>query len=259
MFIKIAIAATAIVAAGTTAFVVHGRSEPPKPAPAQIVVTPTKNEMPTPTVQHTAAARPQMAVESEPDDGLPPGAIRAPRPDTEASIPKQTIERLGLERGPARGPANAPIVITVFQDMRCKYCVQSLASLDQLMEEYPGKLRIVMKQLPVHESAKLAAEAALAADAQGKFWELHDLMMANQDDLSRDAILALAPQAGVDVAKLRSALDNHTFQDGVAADMKVAKELEIQATPAFVINGRKIIGAVDVTFFRNAIDSALAD
>jgi protein-disulfide isomerase len=200
---------------------------------------------------------PKIAAVAQPDDGLPPGAIRAPAPDTERSIPRETIDKLGLEKGASRGPANAPVVITVFTDMRCKYCAAALSSLDQLFDEYPNKLRIVVKQLPVHDSAKLAAEASFAADAQGKFWQLHDLMLANQDDLSRDGLLALAPQAGLDVDKFRVALDQHSYKDDVATDMKAAQEIDINATPAFVINGRKIVGNVPVTFFRDAIESAL--
>ena len=259
MFIKIAIAATAIAAAGTTAYVVHDRAPTKAPVATHVAAAPKLTETPTPAKRPAYVPQPEIMPSARDNDGVPPGGIRVPRPDTEASIAKATIEKLALERGPSRGPANAPVTITVFQDMRCKFCVQSLASLDQLMDEYPNKLRIVVKQMPVHDSARLAAEAALAADAQGKFWEMHDLMMANQDDLSRDALLALAPQAGVDVAKLRTALDNHTDADAVASDMAAAKELDIMGTPAFVINGRKIIGAVPVTEFRNAIDSALAE
>jgi protein-disulfide isomerase len=147
----------------------------------------------------------------------------------------------------------------VFTDMQCEFCGDALGSLDALLDKYPNKLRIVVKQTPVHQTARLAAEAAYAADAQGKFWQLHDLMLANQDDLSREPLLVLAQQAGLDVPTFRSALDSHTYADKVAADLSAADQIEIMDTPAFVINGRKIIGNVPITNLYAVIDAALAD
>ncbi|MDQ3340343.1 MAG: sigma-70 family RNA polymerase sigma factor [Myxococcota bacterium] len=255
MFIKVAIAVTALAAAGTTAYVIKDARTTNTPA-AQIAAAPT-----TPAARAQkfvpATPRPAAIAPSPTPEGLPPNAFVQPAPDTERSIPRDKIQKLGLERGASRGPANAPVVITVFTDMRCKYCGSALGSLDQLFDEYPNKLRMVVKQLPVHESAKLAAEAAFAADSQGKFWELHDLMLANQDDLSREPLIGLAQQAGLDVTKFRAALDSHEYADDVAKDVDAAKEIEIQGTPSFVINGRKIIGNVPMPQLRAAIDSAL--
>lgn len=84
-------------------------------------------------------------------------------------------------------------------------------------------------------------------------------MLAHQDDLSRDALLELGKRAGLDVAKLRVALDQRTYQDAVSADVEAGKALEIQRTPSFVINGRKIVGSVPLPVLRAAIDSALND
>lgn len=257
MFVKIALAVTALAAAGTTAYVVHEGRAPARPA-QQVMAQPAPVIAPTPTPA-TTTRFPVAAPTLEQNDGVPPGGIRVPAPDTEATITRAQIQRLGLERGASRGPANAPVVITVFTDMQCHFCGSALGSLDQLLDDYPNKVRIVVKQMPVHQTAKLAAEAAFAADAQGKFWELHDLMLANQDDLGRDALLGLAQQAGLDIPKFRAALDSHEFADDVAADLAAAKEIEIMGTPAFVINGRKIIGNVPVPALKAAIDSALAD
>src|SRR4030095_14255447 len=88
-------------------------------------------------------------------------------PDPADRIDRATIDRLKLDRGPARGPIDAPVTITMFTDMQCPYCERSEATLDQLFEDYPNKLRLVLKQMPVHKTARLAAEAGLAADAQG--------------------------------------------------------------------------------------------
>jgi protein-disulfide isomerase len=182
----------------------------------------------------------------DPGDGLP-------------MIDRATLERTRLHRGPARGPVTAPVTIVVFNDMTCHFCGKALGTIDQLVEEYPGKLRLVMKQLPVHRNAVLAAEASYAADAQGKFWEMHDLMMAHQEDLSRERLLALAQQAGLDVATFRTALDRHAYKPAVEADEAAAAELDIRATPAFVINGQRVIGALPVDQFRKIVDQALAN
>jgi protein-disulfide isomerase len=173
-------------------------------------------------------------------------------------IPKETITRLGLDTGPSRGPANAPVTIIVFQDLMCKYCTQALGTIDQLFDEYPGKLRLVVKQLPVHKEARLAAEASLAADAQGKFWELHDIMAAHEDDLSRDAIVEYARQGGLDVPKLAAALDRHTYAEALAKEMAAAKEIGVNATPEFLINGEDVQGLRPIEAFRASIDAALA-
>jgi protein-disulfide isomerase len=112
--------------------------------------------------------------------------------------------------------------------------------------------------MPVHQTAVLAAEAALAADAQGKFWELHDLMMQNQADLSRDVLLSLGQQAGLDVARLTTDLDTHAYKPALRAEVEAAKAIEITATPTFVINGRKVVGLLPIEELRATIDAALA-
>jgi protein-disulfide isomerase len=169
------------------------------------------------------------------------------------------IQRTGLYRGPARGPADAPVTIVVFTDLLCQHCGNALGTIDQLWDDYPGKLRLVVKQLPVHEAAVLPAEAALAADAQGKFWEMHDLMLAHQDDLSRDRIGTLAERAGLDVAAFKAALDRHTYAAALQADKAAATALEIQATPTFVVNGRRVVGNRAPEMFKEVIDQALAE
>jgi protein-disulfide isomerase len=141
----------------------------------------------------------------------------------------------------------------------CKYCSVVLGTIDQVFDEYPGKLRVVVKQFPVHKEAVLAAEASLAADAQGKFWELHDVMMANQEDLSRDAIVAYAKQAGLDDKKIAAALDNHTYKDDLKKEVDAAVEVGVKATPEFLINGKDFTGARPIESFRAEIDAALAE
>lgn len=257
---KLALAAalaTAVV--GTTAVVAVSRhTDSPKPAAAapaplaKVVTQPT-----TPGPMHAIAPPTIPPLAAAPKDNLPPGAIRVE--DNPDVISKQTLAKLGLDKGPSRGPENAPVTIVVFQDLMCKYCSQVLGTIDQVMDEYPGKVRLVVKQFPVHKQAVLAAEASLAADAQGKFWELHDAMIANQDDLSRDAIVAYAKQAGLDDKKLAAALDNHTYADDLEKEVDAGKQVGVKATPEFLINGKDFTGARPIEDFRAQIDAALAD
>ncbi|HTM19697.1 MAG TPA: DsbA family protein, partial [Kofleriaceae bacterium] len=132
-----------------------------------------------------------------------------------------------------------------------------LGTIDQLWDEYPNQLRLVIKQFPVHPQAELAAEAALAADAQGKFWELHDQMMANQDDLSRDALVGYAEAAGLDVARFGRALDERSYRKARLADQSAGQEIGVRGTPAFLINGRLITGAQPIDEFRAMIEEEL--
>jgi RNA polymerase sigma factor (sigma-70 family) len=256
--IKIALLGT-IVAAGTATVVVHpwskstasttpvvasvGGYSAPTPAPT----LPPQWKMPT---VHQEAMQPP----------IPPGmkVVPVPRPDEMPLLDRDQIDKAKLERGPSKGNAKAPVTITVFTDMLCTYCARSLGTLDQLMDEYPNKIRLVMKQMPVHSAAEMPAEANYAADAQGKFWEMHDLMAQHPDALPRELVEQLAQQAGLDMTKFDAALANGTYKAAVQADIDGAKDLEITGTPAFVINGRRVIGSLPIEVMRSAIDDALA-
>lgn len=255
---KLGIAAAVLAVATAAAVVVHHtRGDDPQSVEAAASADPVTVAKPvaTPTAKaRPAPPRPALAV---------PRAAAGTADDEEIDPPRligrDTIDKLALDRGPSRGPADAPVTIIVFEDPMCTFCGKVLGTIDQILDEYPGKLRLVVKQLPVHTQARLAAQAALAADAQGKFWELQNVMMANQDDLSRDALVAYAKQAGLDAGKLAKALDDKTYEAALDSEMKAAAEVGINATPTFLINGHEVRGAVPADVFRATIDEALAD
>jgi len=258
--IKLAAVVTAAALAGGTAYVVHTRAAGGPPAAGAVAAAaPIAAAAPAPAAKpaaHAAIAAP--AVPALPA-AAPADRRRAPEPDDMPVLDRATIQRTGLHRGPARGPEAAPVTVVVFTDMLCPHCGNALGTIDQLWDEYPKMLRVVVKQMPVHAAAELPAEAAFAADAQGKFWELHDLMLAHQDQLSRDGLIGLAERAGLDVAAFRTALDQHAYRVAVNADKATAAALEIQATPAFVINGKRVIGNRPVAQMRAVIDQAIAE
>jgi RNA polymerase sigma factor (sigma-70 family) len=253
--LKIAIAATLIAAVGTTTVlaVTRNDSSPSSSASVASASTPGNPVGTSPTAGATSSHRLRTPV--LPSPGTPTG--RAADRDAPRVISKDTMARLAIEQGPSRGPANAPVTIVLYQDLMCQFCGKVLGTIDELWDEYPGKLRVVIKQFPVHGEAKLAAEASLAAEAQGKFWELHDAMIANQDDLSRDGIVALARTAGLDTPRLANDLDKHTYGSALATEIAAGKEIGIAATPEFLINGVEIQGAQPIESFRAAIDAAL--
>ena len=252
--LKFAFAAAALVATGTTAYIVHRANAEPAPAVAEGAAPPTTAH--ATDISPRAPSLPAARSGAVPTLGNPVPGASLPA-DQGQQIPAATLERLHLLRGPSRGPVDAPVEIVVFQDMNCPYCGKALATIDQLFEDYPNKLRLVVKQFPVHTASELPAEALFAADAQDKFWELHDLMMAHQDELDRAGILDLAQQAGMNATTLAAALDQHRYEAAVAADIAAAKEIDVHATPTFLINGREVMGAFPVEVFRSLIDETI--
>jgi RNA polymerase sigma factor (sigma-70 family) len=274
--LKLAIAAVLVSAAGTTAVVVHNsRGESPAAAPAAASAATADSagiappaRAPSGPAAAAAPAAPSLPAEAPaeaPTAGEPtpcpsdPNCKDARRaaPDSDEPVPAAKIAKLGLERGPSRGPANAPVTVVVFTDVKCKYCGGALGLLDQMLDEYAGKLRVVSKQMPLKPTTEVLAQALFAAEAQGKYWELHDLMLANQEDLTLDATYGLAQQVGLDVGKLRAAVDQGTYRGKVDAEKAAALELGVQGTPAFFINGRPVTGLRAPADFRAHLDRAL--
>ncbi len=128
------------------------------------------------------------------------------------------------------------------------------------MKEYSGKVRLVIKHYPYkyRDYSSLAAQASEAAKAQGKFWEIHDLMLEHKK-LDRDSLLGYARELGLDVARFQKELDNKTYLPRVEADIALARKLDFFQTPTFVINGRRLVGERPIELFREMIDQALLE
>jgi RNA polymerase sigma factor (sigma-70 family) len=256
--LKVAIVSAVIAAAGgTTAYVVHSDSVPA----AAVAASPSPSRSPTPTPSLSPPPPPSRSPTAAPSlpTKPPPNSAFDHDPAEPKILARDQLAKLHLDTGPSRGPASAPVTIVVFQDNLCPYCGRALATMDQLFEEYPNKLRIVVKQFVVHPSARLSSEACYAADAQGKFWEMHDLLFAHQDDLSHDALVEYARQIGLDVARFTTALDRHEYAKQVDEDMAAGKQVGVRGTPAFLINGRELPGAQPIEKFRELVEAALAD
>lgn len=149
---------------------------------------------------------------------------------------------ISLDNAPTRGPAEAPVHIVEFSDFECPFCAKAAGIIPELLKAYPGDVQFAFKEfpLPFHKESALAHEAALAAGAQGKFWEMHDLLFASQDKLGREDLIRKAQQLNLDMPRFVSDLDQHRFKSQVDADRQEGDRLGIDGTPFFFINGHAI-------------------
>jgi Na+/H+ antiporter NhaA len=159
-----------------------------------------------------------------------------------------------------RGPEDAPVTLVEYGDFECPYCGQAEPIVRELLAGR-GDVRYVWRHLPltdVHPDAELAAEAAEAADAQGKFWEMHDLLLENQGALQPRDLLSYAEELGLDVERFRDDLRRHAYAGRVARDVESAELSGVSGTPTFFINGRRHYGAYDVDSLTSAVKAAKA-
>ena len=126
-------------------------------------------------------------------------------------------------------------------------------------EKYGDKVRFVFRQfpLPFHGDARLAAQAALAAHQQGKFWEFHDLLFANQKALTRPSLMDYAKQVNLDVPQLEKALADKSLEAQVDADVKLGDEVNVSGTPTVFINGKRVANPTEFEPVAKLIDAAL--
>jgi len=161
--------------------------------------------------------------------------------------------------GSPKGPLAAPVTIVEFADFQCPFCNRARAVIDELLAAYPGKIRFYYRHnaLPFHLDAPLAAEAALAAEGQGKFWEMHDKLFENPYKLKREDLEKFAEELGLDMAKFKQALDTRAYALRADQDRDAAALVGARGTPAFFINGRLLSGARPADAFKEIIDEEL--
>jgi protein-disulfide isomerase len=162
--------------------------------------------------------------------------------------------------GPARGPDGAKVTIVEFSDFECPYCSKAEDSVDQVMKNYAGKVKLVFRHypLPFHSHAAKAAEAAACAEEQGKFWEMHKQMFSNQKALELTDLKGYAKSVGLDEGKFTECLDSGRLAAKVKADQEAGSKVGVNGTPAFFINGVKLSGAQPFAKFAQVIDRELA-
>jgi protein-disulfide isomerase len=170
------------------------------------------------------------------------------------------VEFTVAEGTPSRGPVDAPVVLVEYTDFQCPFCTRVQPTINELLKRYDGKLRHVFKNLPLpmHAEAPLAGAAALCAQDQGKFWELHGWLFENQRTLSRTSIVTKAGTLGMDKEAFEKCINDGTYQGRVRAEMVEANSYGITGTPGFLINGRVLTGAQPIEAFVEIIEDELA-
>ncbi|MCA9535114.1 MAG: thioredoxin domain-containing protein [Myxococcales bacterium] len=205
------------------------------------------------TIRNGATSQQMLAAPA----GAAPSAPAAPAAPTRSNLAVP-------DNAPSRGPANAPVVIQEISDYQCPFCSRVGPTIERLLEAFPGRIRLVWRDLPLpfHPNANPAAQAAREVFRQGgndKFWAYNALLFENQRDLTRETLERLAQQVGgINMAQFRQALDTERHKAAVDADMAAAQAAGINGTPGFVINGELISGAVPYEQFEAAVNRALA-
>jgi protein-disulfide isomerase len=196
-------------------------------------------------------------------EGGEPSAEEAQAADVEVAKDVERYKVPVTSAQPSKGPDDALVTIVEFSEFQCPFCARVLPTLKQVRETYGDKVRIVWRNNPLafHNNAGPAAALAMEAHAQGgndKFWELHDILFANQQALDRAKLEEYAKQVGLDGDKVRKALDEGTHATTVSADQALAAQIGAAGTPYFFINGRQLRGAMPFSAFKSVIDEEIA-
>lgn len=169
-------------------------------------------------------------------------------------------ERLVRPDSPFVGPAEAKVTIVEFSDFECPACGAVQPMMKGLEKKYEGQpVRLVYRHfpLPSHPDAPLAAEASMAAQAQGKFWLYHDWLFKNQDKLKRDDLISYAKETGLDAERFVKELDEGVYKASVEQGISDGQSLQVRGTPTFFINGATYSSNYTQPEMEKAIDAAL--
>jgi protein-disulfide isomerase len=196
---------------------------------------------------------------------------------TPPPTPLPVVYDISTDGAPSRGPADAPITIVEFSDYQCPYCWRwHVQVYDALMAKYPNQIRFVYRNFPLsfHQNALAAAEAAMCAGDQDKYWEMHDALFDAQSLLNDQAGTVLeqtqynqfATDLGLDVTAFEECMTTHKYQQAINDDMAYAQSLPndstgepaVGGTPTFFINGHRLGGAYPIEYFSEIIDAELA-
>jgi protein-disulfide isomerase len=188
------------------------------------------------------------------------GELKAAGPPVTVSLDPPRYEVPIADHDPTRGPADAPVTLVEFSEYQCPFCARVNPTLKQLEQKYGNKVRFVFKDFPLpnHQQAPKAAEAAHCAGDQGKYWELHDRLFANQQQLQVPELKAHAKAVGLEQAAFDQCLDSGKYAANVQADLDLGSDMGVQSTPTLYINGRVVTGAQPIAVFESLIDEELA-
>jgi protein-disulfide isomerase len=225
--------ATNVNVSGTPAFFVNGRRLPGGAAPLDAFSSLVDEEL--------------NKAEAMVRQGVPASQVYAKIQERSvaSAVPPPVVKKVEAPADAASfGPAMAKVTIVQWSDFQCPYCARSAPLVEQLRQAYPKDVRFVFRHLPLpmHPDAPNAAKAGVAAQAQGKFWQMHDWMYAHQRELDRASLEKAAASFGMDLAKFKAVMDNPSTDARIKADMQAAQGVGVSATPTFFVNGRERVG-----------------
>jgi len=182
---------------------------------------------------------------------------RAARPDEDFD----KVYTIAIADSPVKGGAEAPVTIVEFSDFQCPFCAKATPIVAEVLKKYPDKVKYVFKHypLPFHPAARPAALASMAAQEQGKFWEMHDVLFRNQQTLDASKLEEYAKEAGLDVARFKKDLAEKKaeYEKRIEADMALGQSIDVRGTPTHYVGGKKVrVRTVDG--FSALIDAQLA-
>ena len=185
-----------------------------------------------------------------------------PSPSINPNTAGTTVQNFDItKKDHVRGDFNAPVTLVEFSDFECPYCEKHFPTLSRILDDYPGKVRLVYKHFPLanlHPNAQKAAEASECADEQGKFWEYHDKLFAGQPaGFSLDKFKQWAKDLGLKTDQFDNCLDSGKYAQKVRTDAQEGQQKGVQGTPATFVNGRLVSGALPYDSFKQLVDTTL--
>ncbi len=193
---------------------------------------------------------------------IPPANMPADIPSQNPQQPTR-LSNVETDDDPVLGEKDAPVTIVSFEDFQCPYCKRAYDdAIQQIKKGYidTGKVKYVFRDFPLsfHPNAAPAAEAAECADEQGKFWEYHDALYANQNKLGKEMYTKIAQELKMDITKFSQCIDSGKYKQEVQKDFEYGQSIGVSGTPTFFVNGIKLVGAQPYEAFKQVIDAELA-
>jgi len=179
-------------------------------------------------------------------------------PSTKPSLRKIENVELIAPHTYKKGASEPKVTLVEFSDFQCPACKAFHPVLLQILDKYKADVQLAYRNfpLPMHEDAKLAAVAAQAAGAQGRFWDYADILYNNQDKLKKDDLIKYAESAGMNVEKFKKDLDDSTIIEQVESDLRLGYQIGVNATPTFVMNN-VVMDFGNITQFEEQIVEAI--
>ncbi len=166
------------------------------------------------------------------------------RTNTLTALSIDFVHHIDISGSPFKGPEDAPVTLALFTDFECPFCRKMNPLLDMILKNNPATVKLVFKNMPLrrlHPLADQAARAALSAHNQGKFWEFHDQLFA-QEKLTQEGIEDIARSLALDMEKWKTDMNSAPVRDQVAKDMQDASKADVTGTPTLFINGKLLKG-----------------